>query len=174
MFFIQTSNPKYTSEFDSDATTLDEIVESLFVLRTEDAIMHWSGVFIPMNYKYTVSSIIQDAIHLVSEILKSESGEHKIEWCSSDFHSIWKCIWEKDQLTIDSEWISVMGNTEKLLNKQSKLEVPVSTFLPEWKGLFQVIKKGLELSGYKSNAYENILEIETVCNQISGKGILYK
>ncbi|MEO7594939.1 MAG: hypothetical protein ABI134_27225, partial [Byssovorax sp.] len=73
-FFIQSSNPRSSSECDADDASLCDAVQTVFPMATESMIMVWSGVYIPLGYKYDVSLMVDDIIDLCNDILLTKEG----------------------------------------------------------------------------------------------------
>jgi len=46
---------------------------------TEDAILIWNAIYIPLNYKYDISYMIDDILNLLKKIRENLYGEIKID-----------------------------------------------------------------------------------------------
>lgn len=173
-FYIQSSNPAETGSHDVSATTLDEYIESAFKLNTEKAIMFWSGVLIPLNYKYTISSIFNDALSMLERLIFDDVGDIKIHWPCSEFRATWVLSWNDDELIIKSVWDCVVGNSEKELNSKSKLVTNKKDFVNEWKMLLEVVLQALLNSGYSKDTHSDIKKVSQIINSIDDYGFLYR
>ena len=173
-FGIQVNNPKFSGKFDSEDETLDECVETSFLLDTEMAVMEWLGVFIPLHYKYSISTMLADILMMLQSLIDNKDGEFELTWPSSDFNSRWVMSWEGDVLTVESEWISVIGKTEEILNGLGVLVVSKQTFISEWKALLEKVICGLSECGYKSSKIDEFGRLKDISSRINDIGPLYK
>ena len=57
-FYIQTSNPYIANKTNADDNKLSEAIESIFPMDTEELILFWNHVGIPLSYKYDISYMI--------------------------------------------------------------------------------------------------------------------
>lgn len=173
-FGIQVSNPRFSSKNDPEDETLDECIETSFILNSEMAIMEWHGVFIPLHYKYSISTMLVDVLIMLQTLLDNENGELEITWPSSDFSSRWFMSWEDDKLAINSSWNSVIGKTEEILNDLGILEIDKHAFIFEWKALLDKVICGLSESGYNGAKIEDIYRLRDMSAQIKSVGLLYR
>ena len=173
-FGIQVSNPKVSGEKDPDDETLDECVETSFLLNTEMAIIRWLGVFIPLHYKYSISTMMPDIIMMLQLLMEKSNGKHEVTWPSSDFNATWVMSWQGNDLTIDARWNSVIGKTESILNDLDTLTISKSDFISEWKGLLGVVLGGLVECGYNETNVNGFESLEIVHSRINKAGLLYR
>ncbi|HHR2550667.1 TPA: hypothetical protein ACSY39_10840 [Listeria monocytogenes] len=54
-FFIQANTPQKTGVFESDDYDLSTAIETIFPMLTEDAILVWNHIYVPLSYKYDIS-----------------------------------------------------------------------------------------------------------------------
>jgi len=131
-FIIQTSQPKNNGEFCKEDKELSEAIETIFPMMTEESLILWNTIYVPLNYKYDVSYIIEDVLHMLRAMREvPTSGELQINWPSNTFSTVWNLIWSEKKLAINSNWYSVLGHTEQLLNKESRIEINLSDFVCE-------------------------------------------
>jgi hypothetical protein len=173
-FAIQVSNPKISGDYDPEDETLDECVETSFLLNTELALVEWLGIFIPLHYKYTISTILLDILIMLQALLDKQHGELDITWPSNDFNGRWIMSWKDDSLTIKAQWNSVIGKTESLLNDLSELEVSKSGFICEWKVLLETVINGLVECGYNESQVSDLSKLKAIYSRIHEVGMLYK
>jgi len=173
-FCIQASAPRTTGIFNAEDETLDEAIETTFFLNSEMALINWSGVFIPLSYKYSISTILADVLLMLQTILENNHETLELTWPSSDFNSRWVMSWKDDYLKIDAKWESVIGNTEEILNSLDSIEIGKTEFLNEWKMLLEVILNGLDTCGYDESTIKEISIMQSVYSNIETYGILYK
>lgn len=172
-FSIQASNPRISRNFDSEDETLDECIETCFCFESERAFLEWNTVFIPLSYKYCISKIIQDSILMIENLLDDESGTYFVAWPSNEFRSNWSMSWTGDQLSIESQWESVIGDVEDLLNSRKVLTLKKEKFIFEWKKLFETVLENLLRCGYSESDIHGIKYLRRVSSRINNFGILY-
>lgn len=83
-FRIQTSHPcsnlKYYP-YEKEIHNIAEAIEYIFPMITEKAFIVWNNVYIPFSYKYDVSSMIENILHMLREIRNNNNaGELNIDW----------------------------------------------------------------------------------------------
>ena len=59
-FCIQASNPRVQHKIDYEDSSLSDIIETIYPLYTEHAILTWNYISIPLSYKYDISYMIDD------------------------------------------------------------------------------------------------------------------
>jgi hypothetical protein len=170
-FAIQVGNPRYFKHVEEDSTELNEILQDLFPFPTEFCFLIWNHVYIPLDYKYDISIILDDIVHLFREILENESGELYIAWPSNTFRTEWTMAWDAVDITITTAWWCVIGHClEDVLNKVNVLKINKVDFLREWKMLLMKIVE--VVSGCERDVPE-IHEIKELLERVEGKGVLY-
>lgn len=174
-FWIQASNPSSVDVTSEDASTLEEAIESIFPRETEDAILVWSNVYIPLSYKYDLSTIVVDVLNMLQQLLASEDGEWSVEWPSNTFAMRWQLTWKGEQLSIRiSNLRSVVGDTEALLIQRPELVLNRAEFLREWKSVLDTITLSLKSAGYTVTQIPELVRLASVAATIHGKGRLYR
>ena len=174
-FWIQASCPRWHRSVDPDAATIDEAVESVFSSETEDALIVWRHVYIPLSYKYDVGTILRDVLQMIRELLATESGEWQVDWPSNTFGARWHFKWEGDRLVVTaSEWRSVVGDTEDLLRSRSVLQIGKLEFVCEWKALIERVQAALLGGGYTPGEFPELEQLTTTMGDIVGYGVLYR
>ena len=174
-FWIQASCPRWQGSVDPDATTIDEAVESVFPLNTEDALIVWRHVYIPLSYKYDVGTILPDVLQMIRELSNAESGEWQVAWPSNTFGASWHFTWEGDRLVVTArEWRSIVGDTEDLLRKRSILEIGKLEFISEWKALLERVHSALSGAGYTAKIIPEFEQLAVAIGDIQQSGRLYR
>ena len=172
-FFIQANSPRCTMTFDKDDYDLSTALETVFPLLTEDATLVWNHIYVPLSYKYDISCMIDDILKMLHNIRSSSKGEMSIRWPSNTFASTWCIKWHENAVYLSSEWESVVGQTEKMLNSNKNVTMCSAVFLSEWKKLLQNILQALESCGYKKELqWISTLTIEY--EAIPDYGVLYR
>jgi hypothetical protein len=144
IFFIQVSEPKINKEFDSLESSIRDLLEDLFPMETEDAIMCWNSVLIPLSYKYDIPIMIEDIVDMIENILANNNGKIVINWPSDTFNAKWNIEWGEGKLKCKAIWYSISGNIEEVLNKSGYVEIDVDQFLAEWINLLSKIVEKME------------------------------
>ncbi|MEO1668687.1 MAG: hypothetical protein AAFU54_28910 [Chloroflexota bacterium] len=173
-FFIQAGEPRSTHQYDADDETLGEAIETVFPSLTESAVLVWNYIHVPIGYKYDFGIMCDDILEMLWNLLKLNEGYMSIVWPSNTFATTWSLNWQEDQLEIVSSWDTVVGGTEKLLNQQSKIDLPKSTFASEWKKPLENIFQALMESGYSKDNLTQMTMLEDIISLIKFTGVLYK
>ena len=58
-FFIQCSSPQIAKNYVIEGNSLRDCIEDLFPMRTEEALICWNGIRIPLSYKYDISLMVE-------------------------------------------------------------------------------------------------------------------
>lgn len=174
-FWIQASCPRWQTPRKVEGLTIDEAIEAVFPRDTEDALVVWRHVYIPLSYKYDVGTILRDVLQMVRELLASDSGEWQVDWPSNTFGARWHFRWTGERLVVTSlEWRSVVGDTEELLRERSTLEIGRSEFVFEWKALLERARDALIGAGYTFETLPELERLVETVRNIAGYGVLYR
>lgn len=140
-FSIQVGNPRSLSNPDlRDIDSVASLIESVFPMATEDAILCWNGVRVPLSYRYDLSCMVEDLVFMLDCILENPTdGEADVLWGSSSFRADWKLSWKAEEVTVFSNWYSVSGNVESALQESGSIVLPVSDFIGEWSGVIAAL-----------------------------------
>jgi hypothetical protein len=173
-FWIQVSNPIVMLSSLDDVEDISTAIEAVFPTETEDAILVWNGVYVPINYKYDISVIYREIMDLVRFLLTGDSASTRIEWPSNTFRACWDIERLGESIRISSVWYSVAGGLEETLNQRSIVELPRSQFLAEWKILLRKLIDALEGLQLGRASAEELLIIKELESRISDTGRLYQ
>ncbi len=173
-FFIQVSNPCFYCKRNTEDESLADAIESSFPLFTENMILTWNHISIPLSYKYDISYMILDIINMVKALRIEEKGKMTIHWLPDTFRCDWNLQWSDKKLNIKSHWDNTIGHLEEILNKNSELTLDISTFIKEWKGVFKTILHGLENCGYHEDLIADMKILKKEYSAIEGNGVLYQ
>ncbi|WP_028580708.1 hypothetical protein [Desulfogranum japonicum] len=173
-FSIQISNPSSCKNVLDFADNLEDAIESLFYIDTEDAVMNWNGVRLPLSYKYDISVICEDIIGMLESIVDNEKGELFIEWPSNTFRTDWSLKWEGDSLDCKSSWFDVSGNIENILNCSGVITLDKTDFVSEWAGLLKKIMECLFKAGYTADLINSLERMSKILKKIPKNGRLYR
>src|SRR5262249_55440264 len=125
IFAIQVSHPQTLHTAGGRENTIRDAIETIFPMDTEYVLLIWNHLYIPLTYKYDVSVIYDDMMDMLRDLLSVSSGSRTIEWGSNTFRSSWSLSWSDSRLTIRSQWYSVIGSIEPLLNQRNQLVIGV-------------------------------------------------
>lgn len=174
IFYMQANNPKCQGALDFNNTFLSEAIEDIFPLYTENAIMSWNYISIPLSYKYDISYMIDDIVKLLNVLRNKKSGKYIVNWLPDTFRCNWSICWKEGEMEIDSMWECTVGDLENILNNRNKIIISVAAFSAEWKKILEVIIKNLEMCGYNKNNLNGMRELVEEYNNIIETGILYR
>lgn len=174
IFCIQASNPKIMFEFDEEDHDLSAAIETIFPMMTEDAIMVWNNIHIPLSYKYDISYMINDIVNMLKQLRESFIGELTISWLPDTFRSDWILRWEDNLINIKTNWEETNGDLTEMLNKFSNITISKQDFICEWKKFLEIIINGLERCGYNMDMVQNMDELIHEVSMIDNIGILYR
>lgn len=172
-FRIQASNPRNNGYFCSEDEKISEAIETIFPMMTEEALLVWNTIYIPLNYKYDISVMIEDILIMLNNLRAKKQGNMSINWASNTFLSKWELQWEENKLLINTNWNMVLGHTEDLLNESNSIRVDKTSFMEEWKKLLEVLVINLKKCNY---SVYNLLDLKKLIqefNSIPKSGILY-
>ena len=80
-FYIQTSNPYIINETNAYDNKLSEAIESVFPMNTEELILFWNHVGIPLSYKYDISYMIDDILMILKNMeYYTDPGSKSYVW----------------------------------------------------------------------------------------------
>lgn len=171
-FYIQASNPTHLDkpEFIVDDTLLGAI-ESVFPYETEDAILFWAGVYVPLRYKDVLSCIVSDVFWISKELRQRKSGTHTIVWGSQEFQCDWEFSWANGITEITFIRRGCIGLDE--LAHRSPVKIEIEQFIAEWEMPFLICRRALLACGYHTSNLIVMKELDLFLNSIAGRGYLY-
>lgn len=173
-FAIQTGNP-IANYSKLKEYTFKDAAENIFILNTENAIMYWNGICIPLDYKYTIGDILNSILEMLESLLDNDEGDKRILFFESNFLTTWQLSWNKNQLTIISYWNSVPNAKVivDILEKNNKIIIDKSLFIAEWKVLLITFKNNLLKFYAHAKEVEGFDKLESIEQRIKHKGCLY-
>ena len=145
-FTIEVGNPIFRSTREEQVEYLYQAIETIFPDDTEKAYLLWNLVPVRIDYKYDLYILIDDIPPLLNALLNSDRGSHRVGWGSSSFNAEWNIEWADGIVKIGSQWNSIAGAYEALLNSRSQLEMEKDVFLSEWKALLRKIIEAIDKS----------------------------
>ena len=173
-FWIQTGNPSVVpSPTISPESDLAETVQAVFPMETEDAVIVWNHIRVPLSYKYDVSVVMEDVVGL-SEFLLGSSKSTRVSFGSDTFQAIWRIERLDRHIRVDSEWASVAGDIENVLNERRSLEIPTADFLAEWNELTRKVLECCSLAGVQVVGSAALERLQGIAKAIPCRGRLYR
>ncbi|MCM1259109.1 MAG: hypothetical protein NC307_14835 [Roseburia sp.] len=173
-FYIQASNPRTLYSLELEDESLSDAIESAFVSNTENAILVWNYISIPLSYKYDISYMIEDILNLLSSLQKMAKGKMEIHWLPDTFRCNWLISWDADQLRIEAKWECTVGHLEGLLNEKPVITLTPKEFLSEWKEILFMVIKGLKNCGYDEYKIKGMQKLLEQYSHIEELGVLYR
>lgn len=174
VFAIQIGNPQVKSKVVSEDRKISEAIESIFLMNTEDMIMIWNNIRIPLSYKYEISYMIDDILLMLNRITSEDSGCLSIHWLPDVFRCNWNVKWNEDKVFVESQWENVIGHLELLLNRCNRLEMNKKAFVSEWKSLLRLLCDKLLGCGYSDTILIDMNKLIEQEKAIDTPGVLYK
>lgn len=173
-FYIQASNPRFQESTNLYDESLSDAIESAFPLNTENAILVWNYISIPLSYKYDISYMIEDILLLLNELQNKEKGELRISWLPDTFRSDWLIKWSAENMEIQSQWECTVGHLENILNQKPNMTLSKNSFISEWKRVLGIVITGLESCGYSEDKVQHMNQLIEQYKSINEEGQLYK
>ncbi|MGB0383384.1 MAG: hypothetical protein ACPGWR_01050 [Ardenticatenaceae bacterium] len=173
-FAIQVGNPTILAPQTKELEDLSEVIEELFPMETENVILYWNWIPVRIGYRYDFSYLIDKLLPLLSAVLESDQGQYQVSWTSTTFYAHWYLTWDERQLTIEAEWLRVVGKYEGLLNNHNTVRTSKDAFLREWKGLLSKLIEAINLTALEIEAQEELDTLYQIHAAIAGFGKLYQ
>ncbi len=155
MFEIQINNPTILSINEEESMSLEDAIECIFPLETENLILIWNNINIPLTYKYDISIMVLDFIKILNFIKDDRSLNLEIHWASNTFASVWNFNKINNSVYIRTEWNNVIGGTIEMLNKRNENTFETNEVEKEIRKLLDYLKYALEKSGLNCNMIED-------------------
>ena len=145
-FTIQASNPMFEQGSEREVEELATAIQMTFPMNTEAAIMVWNSTPIRLSYKYDLGVVVYDLLAMLEDLLSPGPGATSVSWSSTTFMADWDLQWMDGRLDINTNWASVEGHYEDLLNRRAHLETDQQQFASEWKRPLRTILTGIDQS----------------------------
>ncbi len=149
MFEVQISNPTLTGCFDKDDSTLNEAIQTIFAFGTEQAFFNWNHVYIPLDYKYDISEMINDILLIRDNLTNQEEGSFQVQWKSNTFPYSWDILFSQNTVKINlTIMFEEFTHLACVLQKNANIQVEKNAFIHELEKLINFIREKLTCSGY--------------------------
>lgn len=172
-FRIQVSNPRNNGCFCSEDEKISEAIETIFPMMTEEALLVWNTIYIPLNYKYDISIMIEDILSMLKNLREKKQDNMIINWASNTFASKWELQWDENNILINTNWNMVLGHTEVLLNDSNSIRIRKTSFMEEWKKLLEVLIINLKKCNYSEYNLHDMKRLIKEYDSLKKPGILY-
>ncbi len=172
-FCIQVCNPIVQPSVGREVEYLYQAIATIFPEDTETAYLLWNFIPIRIDYNDDLYVLIEDIPSLLEVLLSSDKGTHRVGWGSNSFNADWNIEWADGRIKIASQWNSMAGAYEALLNSRSKLEIELDVFLGEWKALVKKIIEAIDFSGIKIVNQVELDSLRKLEAAIAKEGSLY-
>jgi hypothetical protein len=159
MIKIELGNPKVLLINEYESMNLEDAIEAIFPLETNNLVLTWNNIPIQLNYKYDISIMVYDFISIVKFIQFNGTNELEFQWASNTFASLWKLTKKDRIINIKTKWYVTNGNIENLLNNVSENEIKIKKLENEIKKLLFFLYKSLKKSGVDCNSIEGFDEL---------------
>lgn len=163
-FRIEPKQPVPKVGLIGDASDLSDAIQSSFPMDTDNAVLHWNRVPIPICYKYDLSIIIESVLEVLECCLVVKTEE--ICFPSNTFHSVWTIKPNNTMVRISACWHSVTGGIESDLNKNSELVISKIYFLLQWSRLIEVALSGVRQANLYIQDPQQLYEAEALLERI--------
>jgi hypothetical protein len=163
MFELQLNSPKILSINEEESMNLEDAIESAFPLKTENLVLIWNNISIPLTYKYDVSIMIFDFMRIISFLKEDDATRLEIHWASNTFATIWEINKKNNSVYIKTKWSNVIGGQIELLNNKNENILKINEFQNEIKKLLCFIKISIEKSSRNHKLIEDFEKLEICC-----------
>ena len=145
------------------ADDLSDAVQTAFPLETDDAIVLWNGVAIPLSYKYDVSIILEDVIGMLESCRIGAARTIYVNFGSDTFNADWTVQLREDSVAVTAVWNSVVGDREAELNKCSTLVINRDDFTSQWLGVLCRAIEGVKAARIRIRDESLLVRAERLC-----------
>ena len=164
-FNIDPKNPEPIACLMGDTSNFADAIELAFPMDAEDAVLHWNGIPVPLNYKYDISVIFADVLDILDHCL--EDKKIKTWFASNTFTTNWTVDTKNEMVGIHADWRAVVGKHKSLLKKSPDIIVPKSHFLKQWSALIETAIGGVMPTTIIIKDQQQLKEAETLIEKIS-------
>jgi hypothetical protein len=173
-FLIQASSPRGLPLRDAEDASLSDAIQTVFPLKTEGMYLIWNGISVPLSYKYDVSLMVDDVLHLLAQMLGHATGYESIDWPSNTFAATWEVRWGAGHVVVVSDWRHVAGGTRDLLGASGSIQLDLVHFMREWRRPLEVVAEALQKAGYEDHQILGLSVLRDTLRNIVGQGELYQ
>ncbi|UKB85050.1 hypothetical protein LF887_05335 [Chryseobacterium sp. MEBOG06] len=133
-------NPPHIVEEQSlkEYESIGELIEGIFPLSTDFFYISWNNIDVSLSYKYDLSIIFEDFVYII-KFLESKDRILKLAFPSNTFNVVWNIRKEGNNISILSQWNTVLSHNEKTLNDNSFLNIDSNLFKNELSKILKFI-----------------------------------
>ncbi|WP_300686889.1 hypothetical protein [Chryseobacterium sp.] len=154
MFKIEFNKTIELGVIDVEDTSVSEAIWSTYPDYKPDVFIHWKGYQIELDKRGDISSIYNDIIDMLEELINNNSL-FKSGFLSSTFKAYWNFKVEERTIKIKPQFFvaSIKNNDMYLANEEIRkldldIEIDFDYFISEWSKLLKSIKEDLLKVGY--------------------------
>ena len=144
-FMIDPGQPEPNVGIAGRAVDLQEAIQMCFPMDTCDARVQWGDVSIPLSYKYDLGIILDNIVGLMESCIEGRPVD--VRFGSDTFSASWSIRPLGDSVAVESNWYSVVGDTEVQLNRMAVQEIPKRYFLEQWCAVLRTMVVGVDSAG---------------------------
>lgn len=154
MFKIEFNKTIELGVIDVENTSVSEAIWSTYPDYKSDVFIHWKGYQIELDKRGDISTIYNDIIDMLEELINNNSL-FKSGFLSSTFTAYWNFKVEERTIKIKPQFFvaSIKNNDMYLANEEIRkldldIEIDFDYFISEWSKLLKSIKDDLLKVGY--------------------------
>src|SRR5688572_16694724 len=103
MLTIQASNPRVEGSVEATDQGLNDLMQSVFPLHAEDAVIRWHAAPIVLSYKYDLSICAEYWLSFVASLLANETSG-VVSFPSDTFQCRWSFQCSRDDVDVTPKW----------------------------------------------------------------------
>jgi len=142
--------------------TLGEMLQTIFPLHTDEAILEWHGRKTALNYKYDISMMLEDILRLLQELDANPSGKSVVAWVSNSFPYRWEVDWMNGTVSIRS---SPLDPSRTGLPGIGLISGEIRGFVAEWRPVLNIIRSAAMKAGYDLSRFQDGKVLLTLQNK---------
>lgn len=173
-FIIQASDPRTERPVDPRDASLSDALQTVFRADTEEMLMRWNGVRIPLSYKSDFSFMIDDVVDFCALMSSATDGRRSVNWPSSTFDATWDLRWSRGVVEVKATWRTLLGGVTGLAVADASLSIQLPQFLGEWRKPLLVCHRALLASGAEPERIRGLTQLGEIAASLSSFGLLYR
>ncbi len=173
IFKIEPNSPQTIYYSGQNIIRLSDAIHSIFPTYSDKkATLHWGEEEILLSYDEDISVMINDVVEMILTLLCKNAGEWSVDFSSYTFAVNWHLTWEDDFLQITAQWRDEFDASDYLKNN-NVIKVKKSSFINEWRKIFEILHTELEASELKPKNFVDIKVFYKVCDLLARKSITH-
>jgi len=174
-FSIQSGNPYFDmAKLLPNSKTLDECLEDVVSLETEDAYLNLNGNRFAISYKYDLSVFFDDLLEMVFLLKSKKAGQLQQFWPSNTFNVDWQLSWSEHNLDVSAIFDSVGSiETGAKINRQVFC-ISKNDFVAEWGEILRVVDDKVNRGDTQKLDCDQLGRLRTLIQTLEFRGRLYQ